>query len=217
MTSIKKTYNLTKIGQLIDLNGDTTNFDISFKVVSKNGDPFDIVVVDQTTLDNSPELQYRTASNGQMSGNIVQDKNVYQNYFISLKSDQPCVCDVEIIKKEIPNAQPTFAPTPKQTSPEPSNPSPKQEKSSWKFWVILGIVVVGCVVLYFVYQHDKKKKNDVNDVNNDVASPQNTPENMEKSLVNSPLLKSSVQSPSPSLSPPSNNLVERLKRLHMNK
>ena len=46
-----RTYTLDKIRQLIDLNGDSTNFDISFKVTSRNGEVFDIVVVDQTTLD----------------------------------------------------------------------------------------------------------------------------------------------------------------------
>jgi hypothetical protein len=100
------TYNLNKVRQLIDLNGDTTNFEISFKAVSKNREPFDMLIVDQTTLDNTPNLEFKKAVNGEIAGNIVQDKNIYQNYFMVLKSDNPCQCDVEIIKKELPKSLP---------------------------------------------------------------------------------------------------------------
>ena len=55
----KKTYTLGKIKQLIDLNGDSTNFDLSFNVTCQDDIPYNILVVDQTTLDNTPELQYK--------------------------------------------------------------------------------------------------------------------------------------------------------------
>mgnify|MGYP000676862019 CR=1 FL=1 len=94
-------YNVSKIQQLIDLNGSTTNFDINFKVVSENKQPFQVIVADQSTIDNNPNLAFQTA-NGEISGQLTQDKNIYQNYFLILKSEQPCVCLVEINKKEIP-------------------------------------------------------------------------------------------------------------------
>jgi hypothetical protein len=94
-------YDIGKMKQLIDLNGQTTNFDITFNATSVDGSEFDIVVVDQTTLDNNAELNYKKA-NGTLSGNIISDKNVYQNYFIVLKADKPTKVDITINKKEIP-------------------------------------------------------------------------------------------------------------------
>jgi len=67
MSQIKKTYTLGKIKQLIDLNGDSTNFNLNFKVTAMDSSqPFNILVVDQTTLDNTPELNYKEVTKGQL-------------------------------------------------------------------------------------------------------------------------------------------------------
>jgi hypothetical protein len=110
--STRKTYSVGKIKQLVDLNGDSINFDISFRVTSRNKEHFELLVVDQTTLDNNPNLEYKKVVEGTISGNILQDKNIYQNYFLILKAENPCECDVEIIKKELPKtAQPPPTPS----------------------------------------------------------------------------------------------------------
>lgn len=96
-----KTYSVSKVKQLIDLNGDSVNFDLKFTVKSRDNSPFDISVVDQDTLDNNSELKYRNVTNGSVSGQLKQDKNVYQNHFLILKADSPCECDVEIEKTEL--------------------------------------------------------------------------------------------------------------------
>jgi hypothetical protein len=101
MTKTKQTYKLGKIKQLVDLNQNITNFDLNFTVVSKDGSEFYTVVVDQTMLDNEPNPEYKKV-NGRISGNIVADKGVYQNYFLLLKADKPCECDVITEIKEIP-------------------------------------------------------------------------------------------------------------------
>ena len=101
MPTSKKTYTLGPMKQLIDLNGDITNFDLTFTVTSQDGSPFELLVVDQTTLDSNPSLEYKNAE-GTMSGNIVSDKGVYQNYFLILKSDTENKCDVTIEIEKIP-------------------------------------------------------------------------------------------------------------------
>lgn len=101
MVVSNKTYSLTPMKQLIDLNGDITNFDLTFTATTKDGSPFDLLVVDQTTLDSNPSLEYKKAQ-GTISGNIISDKGVYQNYFLLIKSETPCECDVSIDLKEIP-------------------------------------------------------------------------------------------------------------------
>lgn len=101
MSKTKQTYKLGKIKQLIDLNKDMTNFDLNFAVVSRDGSEFYAVVVDQTMLDNEPNPEYKKVK-GRISGNIVADKGVYQNYFLLLKAENPCECDVILDIKEIP-------------------------------------------------------------------------------------------------------------------
>lgn len=225
MTTVRNTYYLNKIKKLVDLNGDSTNFDITFKVSSKKGEPFDIVVVDQTTLDNSPELQYRTASNGTMSGNIVQDKNIYQNYFLVLKADQPCEVDVEVTKKEIVstdvNNDPSFS-----QSETPENYSHKQDNeggSNWKMWLIITVIIGGIVLLFFVYKSDKKGKSGTGDIG-DTKMGNNMPPSLSpspnKSGMASPLNRSVASSNysanySPAVSSNGNDLLRRLKTLHM--
>jgi hypothetical protein len=81
MSTFQKEYLLNKVKQLIDLNGDSVNFRIKFAVKSKNGEPFELTVADQTTLDNN-NLVYEKVTNGQRSGEVFQDKNVYQNFFL---------------------------------------------------------------------------------------------------------------------------------------
>ena len=136
---------LNKTPQLVDLNGDTTNFDITFTVTSKNKEPFYLVVVDQKTLDVNPNFSFRQADKGQLSGNIVSNKNVYQNYFLCLKADEDCEVNIEIIKKEI---QPVVVK--EEYIPEKQQQPHKEDESflsrNWKWLLIL--LIAGGVLLY---------------------------------------------------------------------
>lgn len=98
----RKTYVLGNIKKLVDLNGDTKNFDLTFTARSQDGSTFYALVIDQATLDNSTELEYKEAP-GEISANIISDKNVYQNYLLVLKAKDgnACKVDVTIDKKEI--------------------------------------------------------------------------------------------------------------------
>ena len=147
----KKTYRLGKIKQLIDLNGDSINFDLTFKVIAKDPSiPFNVLVVDQNTLDNTPELQYKKVDNGSITGKITADKNMYQNYFLILKSEIPCDVDVELIKKNLPK-------TPIIT-PRKINKTATTEnliKKNWKIIAIAGIFIGISVILYFYCKNSK--------------------------------------------------------------
>lgn len=146
MPTTKKTYTLNKMKQLVDLNGDTTNFDLTFTATTKDGSNFDAIVVDQTTLDSNPSLEYKKAD-GTLSGNIISDKGVYQNYFLVLKADKPCECDITIDMKEIT-----------EKIQEPTQQSnhhliPRQQnmllpKKSYK-WILILVLVLGAIVLYW--------------------------------------------------------------------
>lgn len=146
MSITNKTYSIGKIKQLIDLNGDSINFDIQFKVTSKNKEPFDMLVVDQTTLDNNPTLEYKKVDKGEISGNIVHDKNIYQNYFIILKADNLCECNVEIIKKELPKTAIV------ESLPSKSIVDKTNNNFNWiNIILIAGVVIILVVSIYMFY------------------------------------------------------------------
>lgn len=121
--SVKKNLSLTDRQQLVDLNEDTVNFNLNFTVVSKDKVPFYLIVVDQNTLDKDDPLEFKHCDKGVISGNIISDKDVYQNYYLCLKADNPCDVQVIIDKKEIsPNTEQPIGNDPnggqyKQTQP----------------------------------------------------------------------------------------------------
>lgn len=164
--SMKKTYKVTNRQQLIDLNGDTVNFDLTFTATAKNGESFEVVVVDQSTLDNNPNIEYKHA-NGSISGNIVSDKNIYQNYFLCLRAQQPCDVEVAITKQEIPPQPPPQPPPPppqpqvQRQQPQVSHPlmvPPKNDGTNWKAIIIFILIIGAGIFLYYMYS--KKKQNE---------------------------------------------------------
>lgn len=158
MSQINKTYTLGKIKQLIDLNGDSINFNINFRVTAKDSSiPFNILVVDQTTLDNTPRLNYKEVVKGVISGTITADKNVYQNYFLILKSEIPCQVDVEIIKKDLPKI-----PIKIQEKPIKQYDLKGTISKNWKFIALALIVIVG-IGIYFWYSSTKCDNESSND------------------------------------------------------
>ena len=130
MSVAKKTYTIGSVQQLIDLNGDTTNFDCTFNVTSHNKEHFEVLVVDQKTLDSGKDIEYRKVE-GDISGNIIQDKDVYDNYYLILKCDKPCKVDVEITKKEIA-AKPLPPPPQQQRQQATFQPPRKVVKTTKK-------------------------------------------------------------------------------------
>lgn len=203
----KKTYSVSNVKQLIDLNGDSTNFDITFKVRSHNKEPFHLLVVDQTTLDNNPNLEYKKVDDGEITGSLNHTKDVYQNYFLILKADKPCNCDVEISKKELPKGMVKQQQIQQQENYSPAM-SPKKDGFNWmKIMLILAGIIAVCFVIYWFYKSkDKPKQEHV--INND-NSPQ------EFNFYND-FAKSSSPSPSPSDHSEDNPLLQRLKSLNLN-
>lgn len=100
--SMSKLVNVNNIPQLIDLNEDTVNFKLDFKVSSENNEQFNVVVASQLKLDSGEPLDFKQVDNGNISGSIIVDNGVKQNYYLVIKSDNPTKCTVELNLKEIP-------------------------------------------------------------------------------------------------------------------
>jgi len=136
--------------QLVDLNGDLTNFNLTFTATSQDGSPFEIVVVDQTALDNG-NLDFRVA-NGVISGNIIADKGIYQNYFLVMRAEKETRCDVVIEKREIPQN------TQQENNERKNNPPIIQETKSKTEWLKIGAVVAVILIAGFIIYTMNKEK-----------------------------------------------------------
>jgi len=158
MSQTKKTYSLTKFKQLIDLNGDSENFDLRFTVTCNDNSPYQLLVVDQTTLDNSEILNYKNVT-GVISGNVIADKNVFQNHFLILKSENPCEVDVEIVKQELPKTPDSVIQqlsNPYVNNLPPQNMSPPSKDVNWfKIGLIVAVILGGCFLLWYLYKRKK--------------------------------------------------------------
>tara|TARA_Y100001936_G_scaffold117428_1_gene114894 strand:+ start:51 stop:704 length:654 start_codon:yes stop_codon:yes gene_type:complete len=151
-----RTLTLKPQKQLVDLNEDLVLFDLVVSVKSKDAKEFEAVVLTQTELDNQQNLQYQKFQ-GAMQARLVNDKNVYQNYFLCIKSDTQQDVEVDITHNSPPpvKEEPPLIPPPEITQPPVMQPqvSPKKKSSifSWKtLLIILAVVGIG-VGLYFLW------------------------------------------------------------------
>jgi hypothetical protein len=199
MSDIKKTsHTIGKIKQLVDLNGDTTNFDLSFTVTCRDDTPFNLLVVDQSTLDNTPELTYKEV-NGTISGNIVADKNIYQNYFLILKSDKTCIVDVERTLKVLPRTPDSVELTNNNPPSHEMFTNGSSESTNWKkIGLIAFIIISGICILWWLYKQKRSSENSQTDVNNpstfDSSTPIRNQSPLQSSLMTSPTKPDSVPS-----------------------
>lgn len=169
MSSIKEQYQIGRIMKLIDLNKDATNFEMNFQVVAENNAEFEIVIVDQDTLDEG-NLEYKKVQ-GAINGNIRNDKNIYQSYMMALRADKPCNVTVETNFTKLPDN----IPQPGVPEPESHHPPQVSEKKSnipWKYIFIGIVVIIGLALLYYFYMYgggngtDKGSLNDGGGVDN---------------------------------------------------
>jgi len=224
MPIIKNTYKIGKLQQLIDLNQDLTNFKAEFKVSSKTDKPFRMLITNQSQLDDPSvnNLEFKEVK-GSIGGNVIADKNIFQNYFVVLKSDDDHEVDLEInlepLPDNIPQAPPQQDPsqqrplqqqssdiiTPPQTQPQPQK---NFLKSKYFIWVLVGLAVLA--LLYLMYTsyfnsssekegHSPSPSRSIQSINN---SPHHTP---KPSPMNTP-----VRSPVRARSSPS-SIISRLR------
>jgi len=158
-----KTYDVNKVKQLIDLNGDSVNFNMTFKVTCHDNTPFKMLVIDQTTLDNSDSLEYKEVTNS-ISGNILSDKNIYQNYFLIIKADKECKVDVELTKKDLPITQtpPNLHKVHKVHKEHKEMPDTEIESESsfdFKKILLISLIIGGSLLLWYLYSKNTKQKN----------------------------------------------------------
>jgi hypothetical protein len=224
MTSIKS-YKITSQAQLIDLNGESTNFDIHFHVQSDNKEPFEISVVDQQKLDSGTNIDFQNANEGVLSGNLNATDNIYQNYYLALKATKDCNVQVKLDKKELPiESQNQGQMQPEQMQPEQMQQGQMQQghmqqgqmqqgqgnffTNNWKFILVI-VVCVLCLGLWYYFSKKNTNKDNLNTLVSDTTVVQ--PDSI------SPIASSTGESTPKMQTPPvyNSDILSRLNKLNI--
>jgi hypothetical protein len=154
-------YKIGKIMQVIDINDDSTNFEAEFHVQSEKGKHFQMLVVDQATLDGG-ELNFKKIE-GTITGKVRADRNNKTNHYIALKADEDCNVSVTINRVNLPESpifeSPASVPSHEQFDQELVSvtpigaiaPQPTTGMSNTKIVIITLVVIGGIIALYFLY------------------------------------------------------------------
>lgn len=225
MTSFTKKFHVNKTKQLIDINGNSINFEIFFQIKSIDGQPFEMVVVDQTKLDNDSPITYQKVDSGEIKGQVFYDKNIFQNHYIVLRSDNPTECIVEIQKKELPIREKVIEnnqiKNQKLDMIDINQKNKFVSKLSWSKILLIILVIAGLFFLFNYFQNRKSQEsNDFRNVENPIAlsqksfSPSDFSRSKSNSLPDSNYLSRSLsKSNSRSINSSNNDIVNKIMSL----
>ena len=166
MDANTKIYQIDKHKQLIPLNNSIVNFSCFFEVKSRDNKPFQIAIVEQGDI--KPK-QYKLAENGSINGQFESDGQL-KSYFLVLKAQNPCECNVQIIVKPKEPRPPTQDKPPQQPDPTETKGTPGQgplafpqsggeyqvskPPSYFQLKYVLGISAA-IIVVYLLYRYRK--------------------------------------------------------------
>lgn len=185
---------LEKRHQLIDLNKEYVNFDITFecRAVDATKD-FEIIVVNQEQLNtiDLTNLTMKLTKNGYISGNIIADEDKYQNYFLILRAptEEPIEVDLDIQIKQIDAKQQHVETTPQFPQSQPMVPPPLADHPPYLddpllpcqssqpavqrthlIFMVVGLLIIGGAIGYYFWKNSKKSDSPLLAVDDDVRS-----------------------------------------------
>lgn len=152
-------YTINNVQQLIDLNKDSTNFKLNFHIKSTNPtDKFQILVANQTELDQQKELDFQNVEH-EIGGDVVADKNVYQNYYLILRAEHNVDVQVTILFEPLPDFIETVEPSKEIPVENEQSLSTETNKNEWTRRLLVGILLISfCFVLYSIFRNLNKQK-----------------------------------------------------------
>lgn len=160
------TLTLASQKQLVDLNEDRTLFDIEVSVTAEDpAEQFEAVILNQTELD-SGEVNYQVHQ-GAMEARLVNDKNIYQNYFLCVRGTKGKKVNIEIKHNPPPPEAVEEAFTeddyeeeseimPIPLPPLPPKKTPSSIFSMRSLFIVVIIVGIG-IGLYFLWKGGDSK------------------------------------------------------------
>lgn len=154
-------YTINNVQQLFAINNNLVNFQAKFIVKSLSGEPFQGLVVNQSMLDSGQSLEFRAADQGVFSGEITQDNNVPDNWYLALKAPKPNKVSVDI--QAIPIAARPEGPvvaaksaqstqqSQRQSSQRQNGSSGSSGSSGWFNFQSLFKLLIGAGVISMIY------------------------------------------------------------------
>ena len=128
---------------LVDINDSLVNFEAKISFIPKDGDKYQIAIVDQEMLDKA-SFEFDSVSGPTVRVLIVAD-NKYQNYYAVLKSEKEMKVPVEIECNEV-HVEVPVEDTQRPAVVEKFKAGDLTDKS-WKYILLLIIVIVGAILL----------------------------------------------------------------------
>jgi hypothetical protein len=167
-------YVINNVQQLFELNPNVTNFKSNFAVKSSSNEPFMGIVINQQALDSGENLEFKTAEQGFFSGEIVQDNNIYTNWYLALKSQKPNKVMINIQTQPVPPRQNVQIDKYNlDAHPHFHHPPPAQSGDSYftanNVMTVVAVVAVGSA-LYFAYRYYKDSQGKNQQMNKMAAS-----------------------------------------------
>lgn len=161
MSQTTKTLTLDKVRQLVDLNGELTNFVARFIITPKTDTPYEYTIASQTMLDNAESLNFLPAK-GPVQKEFSIEEDLYQNHFLVLRSTAPHEVDVIIQREALPSKViPNAAATAQAVAIPPPPSEPPFYKQLW-FQLLVLCFVIGAS--YYVYNKYFSKKTEASSV-----------------------------------------------------
>ena len=165
------TYSISKIQQIVEINGELVNFEARFQVKAIPASKmFEMCVITQELLDKQKNLEFKQVK-GVGGASVKNDSGVKQDYVLVLRSPEPCSVEVLLEIQEIPKQNPQVEQfTPQQNGLQQNiaprrdtncplkNVSSAEESSMLKspfVWIIVLSIGIGG---YFLYKWVCKKK-----------------------------------------------------------
>ena len=140
-------YDISNITQSIDINDTSVNFRAYLSVKSENNTPFDAVVLSQTQQESDEPIEFKHIQNGVLETEVINQTKTHDYYFLLIKSDKPCKCDIQVEKEELPLTA--------KTQPTPTGGVGTSSNSSPNYIAIMIVVALVCVGVY-VYMKDNE-------------------------------------------------------------
>ena len=158
-------YNIGERHVLVDLNKDLTNFKLTFECTSQPQHEYQICVTNQNELDTKQmsELVMKDVVGGTISGNIVADSNVYENYFLILRSNSSIEVLVAVDLEPIEAAT-----TLTEEPPNNDNHNHKNMVFDWKriVMVVLLFLIMIALIYYIVKLNATRATSLIDDIAN---------------------------------------------------
>jgi hypothetical protein len=172
-TEAPNQYVINNVQQLFELNPNLVNFKSSFAVKSLSNEPFMGIVINQQTLDSGENLAFKTADQGFFSGEIIQDNNLYTNWYLALKSQKPNKVMINIQTQPVPARQTNPVDQYNVDAHPHAYHPPIQSRESYftptNIMTVVAVLAAGAA-FYFAYQYYKNNQSQSKSMNKVAAS-----------------------------------------------